>query len=83
MNKRHTVLRYSDNIIAFLSLVIIFASVGYVFANTLEIPISQIVNSAVIGAGILALIVLIVTAITRVLDLKKGNITTYTAKLEN
>jgi asparagine N-glycosylation enzyme membrane subunit Stt3 len=83
MNKRLNFLSDFDTLIAFVSVIIICANIVYVIANTLEIPLSQIVNSAVICSGIVALIVLALAAITRVLDLKKDNIATYTAKLEN
>lgn len=83
MNKRLNFLKDSDSIIACLSLVIICANVGYVFADRLDIPLSRIINSAVIGLGVVALTVLAVIAITRVLDLKKANITTYSKKLEH
>ena len=83
MNKRFSCFKESDSIIACLSLVIICANVGYVFADRLDIPLSQIIHSTVVGLAIAALTVLAVVAITRILDIKRANIATYSEKLKH
>lgn len=72
-----------DDIIVFLSITVICGNIGFVIAKTLEISLSQIINSAAIGSGVVALTVLAVAAITRVLDLRKEKVAIFTEKLEN